>query len=156
MEINQNKSVTAINDLIETCREGREGYITAADNMKNDHFKSQLKQLAQQRESFIHELKREAQYLGGSFKQESTPQSLALDAAGAMHRSWINLKSVVTGGNSKAILNECQNGDAAALRTYAAALTTEGLPENVKEVLQKQQREIMQAKEILSLLKQQI
>ena len=77
-----------------------------------------------------------------------------MDAAGAVHRGWINIKSAITGNSSEAILNECENGDAAALKTYEQALSVQALPADLISVIEKQHQEILEAKNRITSLKQ--
>ena len=55
-------------------------------------------------------------------QNENTVEGVVMDAAGAVHRGWINLKTAISGNSTDAILNECENGDAAALKTYETGL----------------------------------
>ena len=64
----------------------------------------------------------------------------------AVHRGWINLKSIVTGQDDSAILGECETGDATALKAYETALKSTELPAEARTVIQKQHGEILSAK----------
>ncbi len=69
-----------------------------------------------------------------------------------MHRGWINIKSAITGQDDSAILSECENGDAVALKSYEAALGAD-LPAEAKTIVQKQHSEILAAKNRITTLK---
>ena len=60
-------------------------------------------------------------------------------ATGALHRGWVNLKSVLTGHSETAILNECERGEDVALKHYKEALEKD-LPANVRSILEKQRQ----------------
>jgi uncharacterized protein (TIGR02284 family) len=79
-----------------------------------------------------------------------------MDAAGAVHRGWINLKSAISGNSSSAILNECENGDAAALKTYEEALEVQNLPSDIRNVIERQHHDILEAKNRITTLKRDI
>ncbi|AMM52165.1 hypothetical protein TH61_14585 [Rufibacter sp. DG15C] len=147
------KILNTLNDLVETARDGRKGYETAAGAVDNPRVKSELERLAQQRASFVSELESKAQQLGGSTSNTTTVEGIAMEAAGAVHRGWINLKSAIGGNDSKAILSECENGDEAALKAYSNALNDTALPMDVKNIIQKQQQEIQTAKQTITSLK---
>lgn len=154
---NQNdKLFRTINDLVETCRGGMKGYETAAESVDNPQLKSELSMVSQQRAQFVSELESQAQRFGITTQNDNTIEGLALDAAGAVHRGWINLKSVVTGNSNEAILNECENGDAAALKTYETALSVEGLPTEIRNIVEKQHSEILEAKNRITSMKRTI
>jgi uncharacterized protein (TIGR02284 family) len=155
MDINRNdKAFRAINDLVETCKDGVKGYETAAESVENPQIKAELSRYSQQRAQFANELETQARQIGIHTRQENTIEGAALDVAGAVHRGWINLKSAITGNDSQAVLNECENGDAAALKTYEQALTVENLPPTIKNVIEKQHSEILEAKNHITALKQ--
>lgn len=157
MDVNRNdKASRAINDLVETCKDGMKGYETAAESVDNPQIKAELSRFSQQRAQFANELETQARQVGISSQDQSTIEGAALDVAGAVHRGWINLKSAVTGHDSKAVLNECENGDAAALKTYEEALTVENLPYNIKSVIEKQHSQILEAKNKITALKQTV
>ena len=146
-------ALKAINDLVETCKDGEKGFKTAAENVDNPQIKSELIRFAQQRADFRSELETCARQLGGSVENTNSVTGAAMDAVGAVHRGWINLKSAITGHNAKAILNECENGDAAAIETYEKVMKSPDLPTNVKTVIQRQHDEIEAAKAAVASLK---
>jgi len=150
------KTRRAVIDLVETCEGGMKGYETASENVQNPQLKSELSRLAQQRASFISELKTQARQYGIETTQENTVEEAVMDAASAVHRGWINLKSAISGNSSNAILNECENGDAAALKTYEEALEISDLPLDIRNVVEKQHHEILEAKNRITTLKQTI
>jgi uncharacterized protein (TIGR02284 family) len=103
----QNEALKAINSLVETCKDGEKGYKTAAESVDNPQLKTELTRFAQQRADFRSELESCAKSLGGSAEQETSSAGAVMEAAGAVHRGWINIKSAVTGHDNKAILSEC-------------------------------------------------
>ncbi|PSR53025.1 aldehyde dehydrogenase [Adhaeribacter arboris] len=157
MNVNQDDNLTrAINDLVETCKDGMKGYETAAENVSDPQLKTELSHLAQQRAQFVSELESQAQQYGISAQNETTIESVAMEAAGAVHRGWINLKSVIVGNSNDAILSECENGDAAALKTYETALNAQGLPAEIRDIVEKQHSEILEAKNRLTTMKRSL
>ena len=90
MESNLNLRST-LNDLIQTCRDGQEGFLTAAENLKEGEVKRLLSECSLQRAKFTGELQSAAHDLG-----DSNPEN-ASSMAGTLHRGWINLKFVSRG-----------------------------------------------------------
>jgi uncharacterized protein (TIGR02284 family) len=152
----KDKAYRAINDLVETCKEGMKGYETAAGSVDNPQLKSELSRISQQRAQFVNDLQTQALQVGIHPRGDNTLEGAAMEVAGAVHRGWINLKSAVTGHDSQAVLKECENGDAAALETYAQALSVSNLPPVLKDVIEKQQAEILEAKNRITSLKQKV
>ncbi|WP_400190972.1 PA2169 family four-helix-bundle protein [Hymenobacter sp. B81] len=137
----------AFNDLVEINKTGAKGYQEAAEGVTNPQLKSELSRLSQQRAQFAAELEQQARSLGVQApSQEGTIEGALTDAAAAVHRGWINLKSAVTGQNDSAILGECETGDSVALQAYETALKSTALPAQASSVIQKQHGEILAAK----------
>jgi uncharacterized protein (TIGR02284 family) len=122
---------STLNDLIETCRDGEEGFRAAAEAMKEDtELQSELMDYSEQRREFTTQL----QNLVGWLDQE--PRE-AGSAAGALHRGWINLKTAISRNDRYAILAECERGEDSAVETYRKAIDS-GLPPEYLYVVQTQ------------------
>lgn len=122
--------ISTLNGLIETCKDGQDGFKTAAESVERSDLKSTFYELAQQRSQFAGELQTLVRELGGD------PESTGTTTA-ALHRGWINLKSAVTGKNDASILDECERGEDSAKKNYETA-TQAQLPSNVSSVVQQQ------------------
>src|SRR5438874_13675829 len=134
----QTEVTSRINDLIETLKDGQEGFKQAAEGVKDPQLKSLFNDYSLQRSRFATELQSEARVLG-----ESEPETSS-SAAGALHRAWINLKSAVTKGDDHAILAECERGEDSAVEEYKKALDS-NLPEPVSDIIARQYSEIKNA-----------
>jgi uncharacterized protein (TIGR02284 family) len=122
--------IDCLNGLIETCKDGQEGFQTAAEGADGTDLKQFFYECSQQRSGFAGELQSLVQGLGGD---PTTSSSFA----GALHRGWIDIKTAVTGNDDKAILNECERGEDSAKKNYEAALE-KNLPANVAQTVQTQ------------------
>ncbi|QIL74699.1 ferritin-like domain-containing protein [Hymenobacter sp. HDW8] len=143
----------AYNDLVEINETGAKGYQEAAEGATSPQLKSQLSQFSQQRAQFASELKQQARQFGINTEAGNTVEGVVADAAAAVHRGWINIKSAITGQDDNAILGECETGDKVALEAYEQALKAEGLPAEAKSIIQKQHGEILAAKNQITSLK---
>jgi uncharacterized protein (TIGR02284 family) len=112
----QKEIISTINGLIETLKDGQEGFRQASEAVKDSHLKTLLSEYSLQRSKFAGELQNEAINLG-----ENNPENTS-SAAGAMHRAWINLKSAITSQNDHAILAECERGEDSAVSEYKKAM----------------------------------
>src|SRR6516162_5770950 len=99
-----NDVVTVLNGLIETCKDGEEGYRTAARCVNNSDLKVLFTSYAEQRAHFAVELQAEVRRLGADPEKTGT-------LVGALHRGWTNLKSIVVGADEAAIVAECERGE---------------------------------------------
>jgi len=122
--------ISTLNELIETCKDGQEGFKQAAEGVERSDLKSLFFEFSQQRAHFAGELQSIVQTLGGDPETSGS-------TAGAMHRGWINIKSAVTGKDEKAVLNECERGEDSAKNTYKDALE-DALPSYIAEVIRNQ------------------
>jgi uncharacterized protein (TIGR02284 family) len=127
-----------IDDLIETLKDGEEGFKQAAEGVKDPQLKSLFNEYSRQRGRFATQLQSQAQNLGKSEPETSS------SAAGALHRAWINLKSAVTQGDDHAILAECERGEDSAVQEYKKAMD-DGLSAPVREIVSLQFAEIKNA-----------
>jgi uncharacterized protein (TIGR02284 family) len=122
--------ISTLNGLIETCKDGQEGFQEAAEGVESHELKQLFYECSQQRSEFSGELQSLVRSLGGDPENSSS-------FAGALHRGWMNIKTAVTGNDEKAILNECERGEDSAKSNYKDALE-QNLPANVAETVQKQ------------------
>ena len=143
---NQKEIITTINDLIETLKDGQRGFKEASDAVSNPQLKSLFGEYAQQRSRFASELQMQAKTFG-----ESEPETDG-SAAGAMHRSWINLKSAVSNGEESAILAECERGEDAAVQAFGKAMRTE-LPLSLRDIISRQFSQIKTAHDQIKTLR---
>jgi uncharacterized protein (TIGR02284 family) len=139
-------SARAFNDLVEINKTGAKGYQEAAEGVSNPQLKSELSRLSQQRAQFAAELEQQARQAGIDVTNDNTVEGVVADAAAAVHRGWINLKSAITGQSDVAILGECETGDSVALQAYESALKAQAIPAHISSVIQKQHGEILAAK----------
>ncbi len=131
------ETISTLNNLIETCKDGQEGFKEAAEGVERSDLKSLFYDLGQQRAKFAGELQALVRELGGDPETTSS-------TAGALHRGWINIKSFVTGKDEAGVLNEAERGEDIAKKAYKDALA-ENLPANVMTVVQAQSNEVMTA-----------
>ncbi len=122
--------ISTLNNLIETCKDGQDGFKESAEGVERSDLKTLFYELSQQRSQFVGELQTLVREMGGD------PETTGSVAA-SLHRGWINIKSAVTGRDDSAILNEVERGEDAAKKAYKDALA-ESLPANVNTVVQTQ------------------
>src|SRR6266404_5025780 len=115
----QKEIISTINGLIETLKDGQDGFRQASAAVKDSQLKSLFSEYSLQRAKFAGELQNEAITLG-----EHDPENSS-STAGAMHRAWINLKSAITSGDDHAVLAECERGEDTAVNEYRKALEKE-------------------------------
>lgn len=134
---NNEKTISVLNDLIETCRDGETGFHNAAEHAERPELKQLFNSLASQRGSFVNELEVHVSGLGGKPAQQGHVAAVA-------HRGWMDLKAAVVPTSDKAILEECERGEDYAKKAYTDALK-EPLLADVMPIVAKQAAEVRAA-----------
>lgn len=137
MALETKEVCSVLNDLVETCLDGEEGFRTAAEHVKSPSFKAVFSELATQRSKFASELQIEVTRLGGDARKSGS-------ISGAAHRGWVDLKSAVTGGDDHAIVAECERGEDNAKKHYQESLSKD-LPAEVRTIVEKQAGAVQKA-----------
>jgi uncharacterized protein (TIGR02284 family) len=137
-------TASTLNDLIETLKDGQEGFKNAASNVKDPQIKSVFQEFSQQRAQLASELQ---SHVANTGEQPETTGS----TAAAAHRGWINLKGAL-GGGEKSILNEAERGEDVAVKAYQKALEEKLSPE-VEGVIRRQYGQVKQAHDRVKALR---
>lgn len=137
--------ISLLNGLIETCKDGQEGFTSAAEGIDRSDLKTLFYEFGQQRSQFAGELQTLVQSLGGDPENSGS-------VAGSLHRGWINIKSAVTGRDEGSILNECERGEDSAKAAYQSALEN-ALPSHVQNTVQTQYVAIQSAHDRIKALR---
>lgn len=136
-----------MNSLIETLKDGQQGFKDAAEAVKDPQLKSLFNEYSLQRSRFAGELQSQVVGLGESKPEDSS------SAAGAMHRAWINIKSAVTSGDDHAILAECERGEDSAIKEYREAMEKEELSSPIRDIVSRQFTEVKSAHDRIKQLR---
>lgn len=139
--------LSTINSLIETLKDGQEGFRQAAEGVQDPELKLLFNEFSMQRSRFAGELQSEAIGLG-----ESKPEDSG-SATGAMHRAWIDLKSAITSKDDHAILAECERGEDSAIKEYRDAMEKEELSSPVRNLISRQYTEVQSAHDRIKQLR---
>lgn len=133
------QTVSTLNNLIETLKDGEKGYQQAADEAKETDLKTLFSKYVSQRHEFAKALQKAAYELGDNKPETSS------SVTSSIHRGWINLKAALTNQDRHAILAECESGEDSAKKAYAKALTEGSLTPEVRSVVEEQQTAILEA-----------
>jgi len=129
--------ISALNGLIQTCKDGQDGFKDAAEGIERSELKTVFYEFSQQRAEFVGVLQELVRSLGGDPEKGGS-------VSAALHRGWMDIKSLVTGKDEESILNECERGEDYAKDAYADALKT-ALPANVSTVVSQQSQAVLAA-----------
>lgn len=128
-----------VNELIEKNMDAYKGFKKASENTENIHLRDYLMDQATDRKTFADEL---------LVKLKSYNPEWDVDAQGSaaatLHRTWINLKSILTGSSDKSILEECMRGDRASVEEYEEFLKNySSVSPEINSLIQKQLENIV-------------
>ncbi len=141
----EKQTTSVLNDLIETCKDGEQGFRTAAEKAKDSSLKSLFAEYASQRAEYAREL----QSIVAEFGEDPATTG---HVSATLHRGWIHLKEALSKNEDKALIDECEAGEDAAVKNYREALS-KGLPAEVSEVIQDQFAGVQQAHSVVRDLK---
>ena len=136
MALDRDDVISVLNDLIETSKDGVNGFRTAAEAVQSGAAKAVFSTRAQLIERAMAELQAEVRRLGGDPERRGS-------VAGSLHRGWMNLKAAVTGGDDEAIIAECERGEEIAVKNFEDALEKD-LPADVRSIVERQYRGTLQ------------
>ena len=137
--MDQKETISTLNDLVETLKDGQYGYQHASENVEDSDLKTLFSSYTAQRSKFAGELQQELVRMG-----EPEPETEST-VTGALHRGWINLKSALSGGGRHAVLAECERGEDHAVNIFKKAAEGSDLPAPVQSIVKKQYQEILAA-----------
>lgn len=129
--------IKTLDGLVETCKDGEQGFREAAEGVQRSDLKTVFNEYSRQRSQFANELQIQVARIGGD-----PPRSGSV--GGSLHRGWINLKSAITGKDDNAILEEAERGEDAAVKSYQGALADE-LPSDLRSIVEDQYRQVLEA-----------
>jgi uncharacterized protein (TIGR02284 family) len=136
MTLDRDDVISVLNELIETSKDGVNGFRTAAESVKSGEAKAVFTTRVQLIERAATELQAEVRRLGGDPEKHGS-------VTGSLHRGWINLKAAVTGKDDDAIIAECERGEEAAVKSYEDALEKD-LPADIQAIVERQYRGTLQ------------
>jgi len=134
MKMAERMARAVVNDLIESCRDAAHGFQNAAALVTNESLRPLLLELSDERAAFAAELETHAQRFGGDAASMGT-------AAAAIHRGWMDLKSILTSHDEQGVMAEVMRGDTVTLRVFADAIGGM-LPASIRDVVEAQERQI--------------
>ena len=125
------KLIGQLNHLISIAKDGAQGYENAAKDVKDVALQQMFREYSSQRSRYAEELRNEVDDLGGSPDDSGGP-------LGALHRTWMDIKSAITSGSRDAILKACITGEEAAVKAYTEVKEEPDLAVSTKEMISSQ------------------
>ena len=126
--------INTLNELIETCKDGEEGFRTCAETVKGPQLKVFFEQKAERCAIGAAQLAGKVRQLGGDPERGGS-------TSGMLHRFWVSIRSKIAGMDDEAVLAECERGEDVAKSAYEEALRRD-LPPDARVMIAKQYQEV--------------
>jgi uncharacterized protein (TIGR02284 family) len=128
--MDNNDVVKTLNELIETSKDGQLGFEKSAEQVKDSELAALLRQRAVECRQAATELQAQVSQYGGSPETSGS-------TTGALHRTWVQVRSTLSTMSDHAVLDECERGEDHALAAYRSAMNAE-LPATLRTLVQRQ------------------
>ena len=128
--MNSNETVKLLNNLLEYLNDSYKGYEECSQAVEDKKMAQLFKTLSAKRQRMANELAEKVRVFNEDPKEMGS-------ITGAAHRLFVNLKSVITGGNIDSIINEIKRGENTMINRYKEVLREE-LPEDIHSILNDQ------------------
>jgi len=130
MPMSNDEVVVVLNDLLETCYDGLDGFRTGISELRRGDVIEFCQSRIQRIDEAAAELYTAIRHLGGHPAEHGHP-------AARVHRGWIHLRGAVSAGTDAAIVSEIVRGEEQAVMRYDNALT-QPLPDAMRDMVQDQ------------------
>lgn len=128
--MNNEKILTLLDELVQISRDGAAGFRTCALDAQDPSLKLYFQDRAQGCDDAVRTLNTEIRHYGGDPNRSGS-------AVAMMHRRWIDLQTMLGNRDNLTVLEECERGEALALRAYEEALREE-MPDSLRACLNEQ------------------
>jgi uncharacterized protein (TIGR02284 family) len=136
-------------DLVETLKDGRNGFASAAEKLRDSErpeVAATLQRLSEQRAGFARDIVAMGHEYGDDVEESGS-------VAAALHRGWLSLKDALTGDDASGVLGAAVTGEDHAVSEYEKALE-EDLSDGFRAVVQQQHAAIVAARDEVKALQQ--
>jgi uncharacterized protein (TIGR02284 family) len=140
------ETITALNTLIATTIDSVNGYEDSAKNIDNERLREIFRQRAGERQEVVSKLRSEVQRLGGNPEDDGS-------FLGKTHQRFEDLKAAITGRDEKSIINEVERGEDYLKEKWQAALHTDGIQGESRQVIEQCYQSVKQGHDQISQLK---
>ena len=143
---NHSDEISTLNTLIATTIDSIKGYENSAKDVDNPRFREIFRQRADDRQKVVQDLREEVRRLGGNPEDDGS-------FMGAAHQRFEDLKSAVTGGDDKAIINEVERGEDYLKEKFEAALNSDTLTGEARTAVERCYQSVRSGHDQMSQLK---
>jgi uncharacterized protein (TIGR02284 family) len=143
---NHSDEISTLNTLIATTIDSISGYENSANDIDSERFREIFRQRADERQQVVEQLRSEVRRLGGNPEDDGS-------FLGKTHQRFEDLKSAVTGGDDKSIINEVERGEDYLKEKFETALNSDTLSGDARSVVERCYQSVRQGHDQISQLK---
>ena len=143
---NHSEEISTLNTLIATTIDSITGYENSAEDIENSRFREIFRERANERQSVVSELQQEVRRLGGDPEDGGS-------FMGKTHQRFEDLKSAITGGDEKSIINEVERGEDYLKEKFETALNSDALSGESRAVVESAYQSVRAGHDQMSQLK---
>lgn len=140
------ETISTLNTLIATTIDSIKGYENSAEDIKNDRLREIFRQRADDRQQIVESLRAEVRHLGGDPEDSGS-------FMGSAHQRFEDLKSTVTGGDEKSIVDTVESGEDYLKGKFEAALKGDTLNGDARAVVERCYQSVRAGHDQISELK---
>jgi uncharacterized protein (TIGR02284 family) len=144
--LDRDNDISTLNSLITTTIDSADGFERSAENAKGGRFEQMFADFALERRQIVGRLQQQVRALGG------TPNDDGSLKAG-LHRRFEDLRTAITGGGDKAVIEEVERGEDYIKAKYEAALKEDDLAPETRAVIEEAYRSVRAGHDQASALK---
>jgi uncharacterized protein (TIGR02284 family) len=138
--------ISTLNTLIATTIDSVNGYENSAKDVENSRFGEIFRKRADDRQQVVSKLRDEVRRLGGEPEDDGS-------FMGKTHQRFEDLKSAITGGDDKAIVNEVERGEDYIKEKFETALNSDTLSSESRSVVESCYQSVREGHDQMSQLK---
>lgn len=137
-------TIDVLNDLIRINHDRIAGYERAIKEAKDIDMdlKNVFNRMGEESTVYVSELSEAVTRLGGEPATDST-------TSGKIYRAWMDVKATFTGHDRQSILASCEFGEDAAQKAYKAALESDDLHADARQLVTNQKSALKQSHDLI-------
>jgi uncharacterized protein (TIGR02284 family) len=144
--IGTGNDVATLNSLIATTIDSIDGYQESAKATEDMRLKDMFETLATDRRQAVEDMRARVTALGGNPEDDGT-------VLAAAHRKFVDLKSMVTGRDDKAIVNEVERGEDHIKSKFESAIADDEISSDTRAIITKAFESVRRGHDAMSQMK---
>jgi uncharacterized protein (TIGR02284 family) len=126
---NREHGISVLNGLITTTIDSADGYERSAENVRGTEFERMFTEFAQERRQLVGRLQEHVRMMDGAPEDDGSLKA-------GLHRRFEDLRTAITGGGDKAVIEEVERGEDYIKAKYEAALRDDELDPKCRAIIE--------------------